>query len=107
MRDSAGSCASIRARRSRPLREFGPSNACQRLSTGVGTDGSSKAKGFRDVGNGQSTVLTNLCAPQVGGVLEDVPGRTDDHIETLIASSPHQPVAGWSCLVHSSKRLWH
>ena len=27
------------------------------------TDRSSKAKGFRDVGNGQSTVLTNLCAP--------------------------------------------
>jgi len=65
MRDSAGFCASIRARRCRPRRESGlASNGCQRFSTGVGTDRSSKAKGFRDVGNGQSTVLTNLCAPQ-------------------------------------------
>ena len=34
------------------------------VAAGVGTYRSSKAKGFRDVGNGQSTVLTNLCAPQ-------------------------------------------
>ena len=33
------------------------------VAAGVGTYRSSKAKGFRDVGNGQSTVLTNLCAP--------------------------------------------
>jgi len=65
MRDSAGFCASIRAHRCRPRRESGlASNGCQRFPTGVGTDRSSKAKGFRDVGNGQSTVLTNLCAPQ-------------------------------------------
>src|SRR5450759_3011075 len=66
MRGSAGYCASIHARRCRPRRESGlASNGCQRFSTGVGTDRSSKAKGFRDVGNGQSTVLTNLCAPQL------------------------------------------
>ena len=28
------------------------------------TDRPKLTKGFRDVGNGQSTVLTNLCAPQ-------------------------------------------
>src|SRR5216684_4746244 len=54
---------------------------------------------------GQADRVTLVDFDVVGGVLEDVPGRTDDNIETSIASSPHQPIAGWSCLVDSSKRL--
>src|ERR1035437_2570867 len=75
MRGSAGSCASIRVRRCRPLREFELlSIGCQRFSIGVGTDRSSKANGFRDVGNRQSTVLTNLCAPQAVARVRTQPG---------------------------------
>jgi AraC-like DNA-binding protein len=39
-------------------------NGCQQCWTGVGTEPSSTPIGFPDAENGQSIVLTNLCAPQ-------------------------------------------
>src|SRR2546426_11718897 len=43
-------------------------------------------------------------ADVVGRVLEDVPGGANDNIETSVASSPDQPIASWTCLVHGPER---
>jgi hypothetical protein len=64
MRDLAGSCANIHARRCRPLRDPTRTHGCQRFSTGVGTDPTSKAIGCPDLGNDHLIVMTNLRARQ-------------------------------------------
>src|SRR5487761_852307 len=52
-------------------------------------------------GQADSVTLVNLDV--VGGVLEDVPGRADNDIETSLASSPDQSIARRPCLVHGSE----
>jgi hypothetical protein len=64
MRDLAGSCANIHARRCRPLRDPTRTHGCQRFSTGVGTDPTYKAIGCPDLGNDHLIVITNLRARQ-------------------------------------------
>ena len=68
MRDLAGSCANIHAPRCRPLRDPTRTHGCQRFSTGVGTDPTSKAIGCPDLGNDHLIVMTNLRARQPGSM---------------------------------------